>query len=89
MKGGRSYYDTGDDGKTVWDHCLESEKSKPETEDLHKTTFQAIGGNKDAISGDDLRKMLAPERVESLMKAFDKNGDGKIDFNEFLSALRG
>lgn len=74
--------------KQVWDHCLDSEASKKNASDLGKVAFDSMAKNKDAISSEELKKMLSPERVESIMKCADKNGDGKIDFQEFMTMLR-
>ena len=60
-----------------------------------RTAFDAIDVNKDGyIGGAELQGLLgqllgadaSAEEVERLIKLADANGDGKIDFEEFLVA---
>lgn len=88
-KAGRSYYDTVDKDKkepSCWDYVAQSQEKTATT--VKEKAFAAMGAKGGTLDAADLRKMFEPEHVETIMKMADKNGDGKIDFNEFCEMLR-
>ena len=67
-------------------------------DDYLKTAFQMFdkdgSGRIDSqevialLSGDDLTNMISKEAIDQAMKEIDENGDGEIDFEEFMEMLK-
>eukprot|EP01090_Pellita_catalonica_P001215 TRINITY_DN10910_c0_g1_i1.p1 TRINITY_DN10910_c0_g1~~TRINITY_DN10910_c0_g1_i1.p1 ORF type:complete len:153 (+),score=37.11 TRINITY_DN10910_c0_g1_i1:80-538(+) len=62
-------------------------------QDQLKSLFQKIDGDGDGlITSGELGKFLVkatPQQISQIMKAADKNGDNKIDYNEFVTVVGG
>lgn len=87
-KAGSSYYDKPIDNKAVWDYHVESEGSKPKTV-TEKVSAQSGGGGESKMDAEAMRRMLASDRVEAALLKADPTGQGKVDFNQVMSYLRG
>jgi len=83
-------------GKNYFDH-VENPKNSPTTweyivkaEHLKQLSFAAFDRNSDGfITADELRQTLGRgANVEDLIKQADRNGDGKIDYQEFCDLLK-
>lgn len=85
----------------VWDYTVESkaqtdiQAAQSEGQAAAGAAATAAGPQKTEVAGDgkyvatdQLREMLSPARVESVMRAAERTKDGKVDFQEILSALR-
>jgi len=66
---------------SVWEHVVKGERMK---------VFHQFDRDHDGfLDAEDLRKSLGESAdVMQLIKAADKNGDGKIDYSEFCELLR-
>lgn len=40
------------------------------------------------LQGDDLMNLVSKEAIKSAMAEIDKNGDGEIDFSEFMQMMQ-
>jgi Ca2+-binding EF-hand superfamily protein len=66
------------------------------TNDDYRAAFDAIDTNKDGyISVEDLMKMfanigmsLSEEQIKHLIEAGDRNGNGAIDYEEFVAMMK-
>ena len=43
---------------------------------------------KNLLEGDDFKDQISKDSLSSLIKEVDVNGDGEIDFEEFLAMMR-
>lgn len=85
-KVGRNYFDHVENPKsspTTWEYIVKAEH-------LKQLSFAAFDKNSDGfITADELRQTLGKgANVEDLIQQADRNGDGKIDYQEFCDLLR-
>jgi len=94
--------DSNDDGKVDLEEFLTvlirtgKWKTQPNIEQEAMAAFQAFDVNNDGyISADELRNTMAKlgqtltkKEAEQMLKAFDKNSDGKICYTEFLESYK-
>ena len=40
------------------------------------------------LQGEDLKNLVTKEAIQSAMKEIDANGDGEIDFEEFMQMMK-
>lgn len=40
------------------------------------------------LQGDDLSNLVSKDAISSAMKEIDENGDGEIDFEEFMAMMK-
>lgn len=59
------------------------------TDELEQIVHGSHPGGEAGGSSLDLRNLYGAEKIDSLMKDIDANGDGEIDFHEFLAMIKG
>ena len=67
-----------------------SEKDYLKEERLYETFCALDKDHSGKLSIDEIKKVLEgenDEKIQKMLKSIDKNGDGQIDYNEFLDLM--